>query len=182
MLHAYPTEKMLLAGLREGQSAAVAEWYRLYKGKISRLIQQKISVTKDAEEIVQDTFLNCLRHLPLFRGECSIDTWMARIAHHEVADYFRRKYAKKVLKVSPLSDLIDDLEIENAHQVAGHVTQEVKAVLAQMSQEMREILLMKYVDERKVDDIAHDLGKTVKAVESLLFRARRDFRGKYASL
>ncbi len=167
--------KMLLSQLKEGNSVAVREWYSLYYQRLLSLVRRKVSVEKDAEELVQDTFLGCLRHLPLFRGESSIWTWMCRISQHEVADYYRKRYAKKVIKSSPLSELLATEGLDTSQEVSHQVA----LVLHMMSAESREILQMKYIDRKKVKSIAEELGRSVKSIESLLFRARLEFRELY---
>ena len=166
----------LLAKLKAGDAKAVRQWFSSYHDRLLKLIQQRVSSEKDAEELVQDTFLGCLKHLPLFRGESSIWTWMARIAHHEVADYYRKRYAKKFLHLLPLSELFAVEPIADSHEIS----QKVRQVLSRMASEEREILQMKYVDKKKVKQIAREMGRTVKSVESILFRARVEFRRMYS--
>lgn len=100
---------------------------------------------------------------------------MKSIARHEVADYYRKRYAKKALRTLPLSELVLGVEISNSSETS----EKVVAVLKKMKRDYQELLLLKYVDRKKVKDIARELGRTVKAVESDLFRARRDFRVLY---
>jgi RNA polymerase sigma-70 factor (ECF subfamily) len=169
-------DALLLSRLKSGDPKAVQSWFQQYHDKLFSLVCHKISNEKDAEELVQDTFLSCLKHLPLFRGESSIWTWMARICQHEVADYYRKRYAKKFIHAFPLSELLLAEPVYDSHEVS----QKVKKVLHTMANEEREILLMKYVDKKKVKQIAQELGKTVKSVESILFRARIEFRDLYA--
>ena len=168
----FATEHELLCALKAGEPAAVREWFVLYKADIQRMVSVKVAVAADVDELVQQTFLNCLRQLPLFRGEASLKTWMLAIARHEVADYYRKKYAKKALQTLPLSDLVLSAPIDDAHVVSEKVSE----VLDKMSDRSREILLQKYVDGKCVAAIAEEFGKSVKAIESELFRARSEFR------
>lgn len=165
-------EKQLIDKLKNGNEQAVKLWFDSYNVRLLRVIESKVPNKKDAEEIVQQTFLNCLKHLPLFLGRSSIWTWMNSIARHEVADYYRKKYAKKALQTTPLSDLL----LLNQVADSDEVTQKVNKVLAQMKEYYKELLLLKYADEKKVAVIAIELGKSEKSVESDLFRARREFK------
>jgi RNA polymerase sigma-70 factor, ECF subfamily len=174
-MSSFQPDKQLLSRLKAGNFVAVEAWFRQYHGKLFRLISHKIASKQDAEELVQDIFMSCLKHLPLFRGESSIWTWMQRIARHEMADYYRKRYAKKILQFLPLSELLEKGALHDAHEIS----KKVHHVLELMSKEDREILLMKYVDKKKVTQIARELGKTAKAVESILFRARNEFRTLY---
>ncbi len=170
------TEQQFLADLKNASPQAVRQWYEQYSPKLLRHLLSKVVNPSDAEELTQDVFLSCLKSLPLFRGESSIWTWMLRVAQHEVADYFRKRYAKKFIFALPLSEFLPTQPVHNSEEVA----QLVMAVLQQMKQEHREILLMKYLDGKRVLQIASETGRTVKSVESILFRARDEFRELYA--
>lgn len=170
-------DQALLQDLKLGEQRAVDIWYQKYWPVVERSIAQKVESAHDVEELTQQTFLHCLKHLPLFRGESSIKTWMLRIAHHEVADYYRKKYAKKALQALPLHEILLAEPVSDAHETAVLV----KQVLGQLSTQYRELLLLKYVDNKTVKEIAYLVGKSVKSVESDLFRARREFQELYSS-
>lgn len=169
-------DAQLLTDLKQGHPEAVKAWYDKYLLKLQRHINRKVENKHDADELVQDTFLSCLKHLPLFRGESSIWTWMVRIASHEVADYYRKKYAKKVVQTLSLADLSEVPKIDSSTEISHKVA----VVLRKMSATSRELLQQKYVDKQHVKDIAAECGRSVKSVESMLFRARIEFRELYA--
>jgi RNA polymerase sigma-70 factor (ECF subfamily) len=169
------TPDALLAALKTGDPQAVADWFKAHHRPLLRFVRAKISSETDAEEIVQETFINCLKHLPLFRGNSSIKTWMQGVARHEIADYYRKKYAKKAISALPLTDLITTCGIDDAHEVS----EKVRQVFDRMSSQNRELLLLKYIDGKKVEEIAQEMGRTIKAVESELFRARQEFKLLY---
>jgi RNA polymerase sigma factor (sigma-70 family) len=173
--HADTSETELLNRLRAGQPLAVQQWFKTYQSGILSWVKTKVSNDKDAEELTQEIFLNCLKHLPLFRGESKIMTWMQGIGRHEIADYYRKRYAKKAISYLPLSELVVGTKIDDAHETS----EKVKHVFGQLSQESQELLLLKYIDNKKVKDIAAEIGRSVKAVESDLFRAREEFKRLY---
>lgn len=165
-------DSQLLERLRAGEKLAVQEWFNSYYDRLLAVVLVKVSNPKDAEEIVQETFLNCLKHLPLFRGDSSIWTWMNSIARHEVADYYRKIYAKKTLETLPLHEWLLSREVHDSHEIS----QQVRLVLNKMRRGYKNLLVMKYVEGKKVAAIARELDRTSKAVESDLFRAREEFR------
>lgn len=168
-------EQALLTKLRAGQKTAVRGWFKEYFPYLLRITLRQVSSKEDAEEIVQETFINCLKQLPLFQGRSRLRTWMISILKHEIADYYRKKYAKKAINTIPLAKLLLAQPVRNASETSLIVSQ----VLAQMTQERKELLLMKYVDKKRVKEIASSWSKTVKSVESELFRARQEFRSLY---
>jgi RNA polymerase sigma-70 factor, ECF subfamily len=169
-------DQELLTSLKTGAPLAVQTWFKTYHQRLLRIVKTRIGSDKDAEEVTQEIFINCLKHLPLFRGESSIWTWMQGIARHEIADYYRKRYAKKAIRALPLSELLVGEEIHDAHETAEFV----RHICQQLTNDNRELLFMKYVDGKKVRDIARELGRTAKAVESDLFRARQEFKRLYA--
>jgi RNA polymerase sigma-70 factor (ECF subfamily) len=164
--------------LRNGLPEAVAIWYQKYQPPLLKYVTQKVSDRHDAEEIVREVFLNALRQLPLFRGEASLHTWMKKIAAHEVADFYRKRYAKKIIRALPLSQLLFAEDPKDMHETAVLVKQALK----ELRTDYQELLLLKYIDNLSVAEIAQRLQKSLKSVESDLFRARREFKRAYATL
>lgn len=171
-------EQELITQLRAGNSQAVKMWFEQYYPDLLRFAQKKAQNAKDAEDLAQETMVNCLRQMHLFRGEASLKTWMMTILRHEIADYYRKKYAKKAIKTLPLSDFLLKHEI----QKTSEVEHKVKIVLEKMLDRRKRLLLMKYVDGLSVKEIAQRVGKTFKAVESDLYRARESFKELYVSI
>lgn len=168
----------LVTDLKMGVPEAVEVWYKQYHDTILRFVQQKLNSREDAEEITREIFVNALRQLPLFRQDSSLKTWMLRIAAHEIADYYRRRYAKKFIHALPLSHLLFTEDPQGMHETSQLVIQTLNSLRA----DYREVLLMKYVDNISVRDMAHVLQRSLKSVESDLFRARKEFRHLYAEL
>jgi len=169
-------DRQIFTLLRLGDPDAVAYWLQTYEPRLYKHLLAKVGNPQDAQELTQDTFMSCLRHLPLFRGDAMIWTWMVAVARHEVADYFRKKYAKKALQLLPLSEFLLATKLETTQEIA----EQVGAALSHMSHSSRELLLEKYVDGKRVAMIAREQNQTEKAVESQLYRARIEFREQYA--
>jgi RNA polymerase sigma-70 factor, ECF subfamily len=172
------TDKKLISRLRQGNQVASREWFEEYHPKLLKFVLYKVSIHEDAEEIVQETFINCLKHLPVFNEKSSILTWMKGIARHEIADYYRKKYAKKAVCHLPLLESLSSESFDDASVVA----RKVGWVLKKMRKDYRELLLLKYVDGKRVKSIAQELKRSFKSVEADLFRARKDFKEIYAKI
>jgi len=172
-------DSQLVSLLKSGDTYAVEYWFKHFKPQVTRYVGTKVSAQADIEEIVQQTFINCLKHLPLFRGNSSIWSWMCSIARHEVADFYRKKYAKKALKTIPLlEEILETTSVRDSNQVA----QDVRATFAKMTPKYRNVLQLKYGKSMSVKAIAQQLDTTVKAIESDLYRAREQFKALYATI
>lgn len=152
-----------------------AEFRRFYRTTRPRLLAWVLSRVKDehdAEEVVQDAYLAFIDSLPLYQGKSSLSTFLYSIAKHEVADYWRKKYAKKAILTVPFVDQVYTERLYSADLTAA----EIEKVYAQLTAEQRLILVMKYEENKAVSEIAERLKISIKAAESRLFRARNAFK------
>ena len=173
-------DSQLLDRLQAGDDQAVTHWFKTYEKRIKHYIMRRVDHPQDVEELVQEVFINCLRNLARFKGKSSLYTWMCAIANHEIADYFRKRYAKKFIHTLPLADYLfnEEVVIEDAHGLA----EKLDHVFAKIGLATKELLLLKYIDKKAVKDIAQQFGKTNKAIESDLFRARQEFKSAFFDL
>lgn len=171
-------EQTLLLKLRSGNKRALREFYARVKPKLTRWVQQRVRTEEDVEEIVHDTFLAFLDSLPLFRGKSSLETFINSIARHELADYWRKKYAKKAILTVPFVDQVYTEKLYTQAQTAKAIGK----VYDKLDEEQVMILQWKYEEGWSVKKIARQLGVSVKAAESRLYRARRAFQLVYLEI
>jgi RNA polymerase sigma-70 factor (ECF subfamily) len=165
-----------------GSKTALDTLYRRYADPLFAFIYHSLGGRRpEAEDIFQDTWLAALRSLESFRGESGLFVWLCAIARHKVADLFPRckrnraggsqdiRFDQLSASASPGSfpeDLVDRLDMRIL----------VIEVLATLPDEYRTALLARYANDDSVQETALRLGKSYKATESLLSRARRAFR------
>lgn len=168
--------------LKDRRSAGI--FYKTYSPKIKRYVHAKIGVYEDAEDLVQDILYAFLEAARDFRGSSSIQTYLYSIAHHKVIDYYRKKRLKQLVfsQVPQLESLISPLLDPQAQLDATLVREKIQKVLATLLPVHRTILLLKYLDDVSVSEIAKQLSTTIKGAESRLFRARRAFVQSFLSL
>lgn len=179
------TDAALISRMRDGEPSAVREWFAQYHDRMLRYVEAKISNSSDAEDIVQEVFVNSLRQLNVFRGNSSLWTWMVAIARHEIADYFRKKYAKSAIRSLPWSQVFAEIQVGEKPKTFDQQTENqalIHAVLRTLTKMQQELLQLKYVDGKTVGEIAEMWGKTVKSIESELFRARTAFKSQWAAV
>lgn len=168
-------EKKLVSKILQGDRRAFEEFYREHYRLLYRFICSRVGSEADAQELTQDTFLGFLDSLPVFSHRSSLKTYLYSIARHEVADHYRRRYAKRALKLVPL---LGDFVAEELYSTA-ELSHQIDRVYRKIMPEQAAILQLKYEDELSVKQIARHLKTTVKAAESKLFRARKAFQLVY---
>lgn len=171
-------DKHLVKKLLAGDKKALRQWYNRYYPRLLAHISAKVKTKEDAEELTQDVFLSSLDALPLFGFRSSLYTFMVSIARHEIADYFRKFYAKKAIKYVPFVDQVYTEPLYSAEE-----TRELFiAALAKLSPKEQQLIEWKYEQNLSVEEIARKLDVGIKAAESRLFRARSSFIKEYTGL
>jgi len=129
------------------------------------------------DDLVQEVFLAAFNGLQSFQGTSSLRSWLLGIARHKVEDYYRSQ-----LRVPMSLDdeerpepAAGDLSVEELLDKANAESR-THAVLQQLPEPYGLVLLWRYWENRSARQIAEATGKTEKAVERLLARARARFR------
>jgi RNA polymerase sigma-70 factor (ECF subfamily) len=160
-----------------GDSDAVIEFYKLYAPGLMSYLSFRLPRKEDAEEILNDIFFEALDTLSFFQNKSTIKTWLYRIASNKIADFYRKKKIRSILLSQvPFLEIvateIDQPEFEYEKKKIG---EKIDIAMRSLNEKYREILTMKYIKRFSIKKIAYELHMTVKAAESLLFRARQSF-------
>jgi RNA polymerase sigma-70 factor (ECF subfamily) len=174
-------DSVLIRRIQSGEAEALRTLYQRYLPPLWRYVRSQTRGDLHAtEDAVSETFLAALRGLgQLDPDGGSVFGWLVGIARHKVADR-----ARQVQRAGPQLEN----ETEAASEMPGPLARlercerraEVTAALDQLDADERLVLEWKYVDGWSVRRIAESLGRTEKAVESLLYRARESLRQRLA--
>ena len=175
-------EKELINKILTGDKKAINCFYQKYSKRLLNFILLKVDDHKNAEEILQDTFISALDSLPLFHFKSSLYTWLCSIAKHEIADFYRKRKIKTVLfsHLPFLEDLAAQALGPEEYLMEKEAKRRIKLVFESLSEGYRQILRLKYIEGYSVAQIAKKFEITFKAAESKLFRARIAFQKEYA--
>ncbi len=181
MFMQFRNEQDLIVKLKAGESSSVNIWYATSKDELLAFFLKRMSSEADAQELVHDTYLSCLSSLPLFRGDSGLWTFMVSIARHELADYWRKRYAKKAIALLPFGqELLDSVEGDaDEHSWVLDHGREISHILHQLPEEISELLQLKYVDGLSVKELATHYGLSFAAMQSKLHRAKAVFKEQY---
>lgn len=172
-----------VAALQRRDRKATADFVAMHADAIYRYVRFRLIPRSDlAEDIVQEIFLAAWANLGRFQGSSSLQSWLLGIARHKIEDYYRSRLRQ--------SDSIESDDREAAHLPAneptvdefidrGQMDERVQTVLSSLPESYAMALLWRYWEERSTRDMAALIGKTEKAVERLLARAREQFKGKW---
>lgn len=170
-------EKELVKKIINKDERAFFYFYKKHQPQIINFLRKKISSSTTVDEISQDIFIAFLEGLRDFRFQCSLKTFIFSIARNKVVDYYRKNKIKKVLfshlpkfVVEEVSSIFIDQDLERKE-----VEKKIKRIFSFLPKEYKRILRLKYIEEKKVKQIAEIFKISFKATESLLYRARKAF-------
>jgi RNA polymerase sigma-70 factor (ECF subfamily) len=184
------TDLELVQRLRSGERAAFEEFFREYHPKLFRFALRRLNRdSAAAEDAAQLTICAALKSLHTYRGEAPLMTWLCTICRRQLSSHARHE-----LNVVAMRE--DDAEVQAAlaalldsgHQdplnaaAAGQLQAAVLAALDYLPAIYADVLEWKYVHEFSVEEIGERNGRSVKATESLLTRARGAFREAFQTL
>lgn len=164
------SEAELVARLKGGDQDAAHEFFDRYAGRIRRFIASLLGgAAADIDDVLQETFMALADAIPFFRGDSSLFTFACAIAHRKVLSLVRTNARR--------ARLMRTAQTAN-HAIASDAgaTPQFNRALAALRPEHREVLILKYVEEISVAEIAGILRLSEHAVESRLARARNALR------
>lgn len=174
-------EKLLIDRLLQKDEQALYELFKHYETPLKRFISRQIADEQEVEELAQDVFIDFIESLRSFRGDAKVKTFLFSIARHKIIDYIRNKKIKKIVfsklparVVEGLHAIIIDDEIDKKE-----LREKIEQVFSKLPNDYQVILRLKYIENKKMKEIAQIFSLSFKAAESLLFRARKAFVQTY---
>lgn len=171
----------LIEKVVQGDRQAILEFYRMFAPKIYVYLSRRLPRKEDAQEILNDVFLDALDELPLLRDTDNIVGWLHRIAHNKSVDFYRKRKIKSILLSQiPYLEIAASKMAEPEFQFEKNkVRDKIENTMNTLSDQYKKILRLHYEDGVKVKEIATIINLSFKATESLLFRARMGFKKTY---
>ena len=149
-----------------------------YQKSIAGFVRQKISDEGVVEELTQDILLAAYNAMPTFNGKCSEFSFICSIAKHKITDYYRKKKLKTILfSVNPqFEEMMEEAVTPERDVLKEEMKAEISKTMRELREDYEKILRLKYIEDWKSSQIAKVMKLSIKAVESRLIRARRQFQ------
>jgi RNA polymerase sigma-70 factor, ECF subfamily len=131
-----------------------------------------------AEELTSETFLAAAEAVRRARPPTPDVAWLIGVARHKLADHWRRQWREQRNLRAVSSDPTVEREVDDPWD-ARLDSLRAQRVMASLAPQHRSVLVLRYVDDLPVAEVALLIERTVHATEALLVRARRAFRSAY---
>jgi RNA polymerase sigma-70 factor (ECF subfamily) len=177
------TDAELLRRVQGGDSEAWSALYERYLPTAWRYVHARVEGDRHlAEDIVSETMLALVHQIrELDPSGGSLAGWLKQVARHKLSDHRRKSgRAERAARAAAQDSLPQQAQSGGATSLETEETKvHVIRVMDELPDEERLVLEWKYLDRLSVREIAHRLGRTEKAAESLLYRARCSFRSLF---
>jgi RNA polymerase sigma-70 factor (ECF subfamily) len=172
-----PTEPELIRRAQAGDADAVAALYQANAPAIFRYCYFRVAERATAEDLVGDVFVKMLEGLPRYvdRG-LPLVAWLFRIAHDRVVDHHRRTARRRTEALDPRLEA-DGLSPE-AEALARAELARVQALMADLNDEQRLVIQLRFIEGYDLETCARILGKNIGAIKAQQHRALRQLGSK----
>ncbi|MDX1982439.1 MAG: RNA polymerase sigma factor [Bryobacteraceae bacterium] len=176
-------QQLVSAMLRRDRKAA-AEFVERHSGAVYNYVRRRLSPRIDmVDDLVQEVFLAAWSRLVDYRGDAEPRAWLLGIARHKVEDHYRARLRSKMdqededspIEATPAPDPPLDFWLDQAR-----VEDRTQRILASLPEHYSAVLQWRYWEKRSVQEMAAALGRTEKAVERTLARAREQFKLRWS--
>jgi RNA polymerase sigma-70 factor (ECF subfamily) len=176
-----------------GDRAEFARLVNIYSGSIYRLGLKMLGNPQDAEDVLQNTFMNALLHLSSFEGRSSVVTWLYRIATNEALMLIRKRKPEFSLEQES-----EDGEAESIEDLKPHVfadwsglpedellSMEGKSILdttiQSLPETLRLVFILRDIEGLSIKETADTLDLTETNVKTRLLRSRMYLRERLST-
>lgn len=158
---------------------------RRYDEKLMRYIRRLgVFRREDAEDVLQNAFIKSYRNLNGFDPKLKFSSWIYRITHNETMSFFRsRKARPEGSLVGDSEEVLDilpsvlDIESEAGKNLDAEV---IRKALYDMDAKYRDVLVLRYFEEREYTEISDILQVPVSTVGTLIARAKKKLKDRFA--
>lgn len=172
-------ETGLRSAVLAGDESAWRAWYDAHNADLRRYVHWRCGGIADlTDDVLQDAWLTAVRRIADFQPKLgSFGQWMNGIAAFTIKNHLR-----KLRRADVRQQMLVEVPAQESVISDDDRSWRIAKSLAEMPPRYEKVLRAKYLDERSVNDIAKEWNESPKAVESLLSRAREQFRNAFAGM
>jgi len=171
-------DELLVERVRAGDQRAFEDLYDRYFARVHHFVARRLRNRADADETVQEVFVNVFASIDSYRGEAPFGAWLFGLTRRTVASRFKKR--------TPCLVSIGDDDVDSSFQATTREPDPLElyefserlarlqaAVISELTDEQRQLFELHHLENRSIQEIAGLLQKSEDAVKSHLYRARK---------
>ena len=176
------SDARLAAAVLRKDRKATAEFVSRFADGIYAYVHSRLLPRRDlVDDLVQEVFLAAWENLQQYRGASPLQAWLMGIARHKVEDHYRARLRAPgaIDDLDGDSDVLASFPDFESLLAQEQVRKNTWRVMSGLPEQYRLALIWRYWEKASARDMAAKTGKTEKAMERLLARARAEFRERW---
>lgn len=170
-------EKVILYRIHHGDAEAFGEVYDVFHEKIYRFIYLKVPTSHDAEDLTAEAFLKVWHYVGDNKKIQNLQAFLYQVARNVVVDFYRKRGGTVLESLDDMNDdfvVADrvDLSLEEKMALKGDMA-EIEVALRKLKDSYREVLVLHYLNELSIGEIAKIIEKSGGTTRVLLHRAMK---------
>lgn len=165
-------DETLIRAIARGDRTAMQTLFARHRVKVFRFVLRVVRNQATAEELTADVFLDVWRNARRFEGRSAAATWILAIARFKALSALRR-CRERTLDETAAARIADHSEGPEAALANKHRGDVLRACLARLSLDHREVIDLVYYHEKSIDEVAKIVNVPVNTVKTRMFHARR---------
>lgn len=183
------SDQVLLNRYLSGNRSAISQLIERHNRRVKDYIRMMVKDDELAEDLFQETFIKAVRVIDdgRYTDNGKFLSWVLRIAHNQVIDYFRAQKQSKLINESEAGyDLFGSLKLADRNvedrMVAEQIEADVRQLIELLPEEQREVVVMRYYSDMSFKEIAEQTGVSINTalgrMRYALINLRRMIREK----
>lgn len=169
-------EDKLIEQAIKGKPSAFGSLYDYYQPKIYRFVLIKVGRREDAEDLTHQVFLSAFENIKSYKDMGHpFSSWLYRIARNQVIDFYRaRKPEMSLEKFEPdffVAPAIAHFGVDERLEA-----NRVRAAIEKLKPEYQDVIIMRFIEDLSIKEVAATLDKTEGAVKLLQHRAIKELK------
>lgn len=174
------SDEILVERLRSGDRASFEALYDRYFPRIYSFVDKRVATREDAEEIVQEVFINLFSSIHSFRGEAPFPAWLFGLTRRTLANRFKKKRVETFQLQEDAQEGSQAVRMTSsegdpheAYEFRERLERMDAAITKELSAEQWLLFQLHHLQHRSIQEIAQSISKSEDAVKSHLYRARK---------
>jgi RNA polymerase sigma-70 factor (ECF subfamily) len=169
-------ENKLIEMAIRGEASAFGSLYDYYQPKIYRFVFIKVSRREEAEDLTHQVFVNAWLNIKNYKKlGFPFGSWLYRIARNQVIDYYRTQKKENSLEEMGEEYFAAQNNSENSFDTELEIAR-VKTAVRKLKPEQQDIIILRFVEDLSLKEIAEVIGKSEGAVKLIQHRALNQLR------
>lgn len=175
MLGVREQEQLPVQGARAGDAEAWDALFKRFQLPLYTYVFELIHHEQTSLDIVQESFINAVRHIASLRDDEKFGSWLFGIAHQKCVQHWRRKQLENV-PIDEEEEFDGDVAGPDELLISKEQEEQFMKLLEQLSPSHRSVLLLHFVEDFSIEEIAGITGTRAGTVKSRLHYAKEALR------